>query len=79
MSHRYSGLSSDQLEIEKKFRDKSKCITTIKQWHIKNSLQYKTIVKLKLICSCNAFKNQYVNGICTGDIVRGLIYERFQN
>jgi hypothetical protein len=29
--------------------------------------------------SYNVFKNQFVDGICVGDITKGLIYKKFQN
>jgi hypothetical protein len=35
------GLLVNELKVGKKFRDKSECINTVKQWHIKNLLQYK--------------------------------------
>jgi hypothetical protein len=38
-SCRHLGLSIDKLEVGRKFRDKNKCIHTVKWWHIKNSLQ----------------------------------------
>jgi len=37
---RQSGLLVDELDIEKKIKNKSECITIVKMWHIKNSLQY---------------------------------------
>ena len=39
--HRDSVLLVDELEVGKKIRDKSECIIAVKQWHIKNSLQFK--------------------------------------
>ena len=29
--------------------------------------------------SYNMFRNQFVDGICVGDITKGLIYKKFQN
>ena len=33
-SCKHSGLSFDELEVEKKFRDKSECVNAVQQWHI---------------------------------------------
>jgi hypothetical protein len=38
MSRRHLSLLGDKLEVRQNFREKSKYITAIKLWHIKNSL-----------------------------------------
>ena len=53
----HSGLSDDELEVGKKFKDKFECINAVKQCNIKIHCSIRSIVQLKLMFNCNAFRN----------------------
>jgi hypothetical protein len=69
----------DELEVRKKFKDKSKRVNAVLVVAYKEFIAVRSIIQLKFMFSCNVFGNQFVDDICVEDITKSLIHGKFQN